>query len=77
MIEEAIVDADTESEQAGGFHTMIEQELEAPFETAVHGVTVVVKVDITEAGEIAAVCQSSRALDTLKPSVPSPTDSVV
>jgi hypothetical protein len=40
---------------------MIEQELEVPFETAVLGVTVLVKkLDITEAGEIMAVCYRGR-----------------
>jgi hypothetical protein len=33
MIDEAIIDAYTESEQAGGFHAMIDQELAVPFET--------------------------------------------
>jgi hypothetical protein len=76
MIEEAIVDAYTESEQAGGFHAMIEQELEVPFETAVLGVTVLVKkVDITEAGEIVAVCYRGRdrqAIPILELPLPDP-----
>ena len=51
----------TESEQAGGFHTIIEQELELPFETRVLGVSVSVKkVDITNADEIVAVCYRGR-----------------
>ena len=33
-VDEAIIDAYTESEQAGGFHAMIEQELALPFEGA-------------------------------------------
>ncbi len=32
MIEEAIVDAYTESEQAGGLHVMLEQEARAPLQ---------------------------------------------
>jgi hypothetical protein len=61
MIDEAIVDAYTESEQRGGFHTMIEQELDLPFETTVLGVIVIVKrVDITDASEIVAVCYGGR-----------------
>jgi hypothetical protein len=43
MIDEAIIDAYTESEQAGGFHAMIEQELALPFETMVLGVPVIVR----------------------------------
>ena len=40
MIEEAIVDAYTESEQAVGFHATVEQHLQLPFETLVLGVAV-------------------------------------
>lgn len=61
MIEEATVDAYTESEQAGSFHVMIEQELDLPFETTVLGVAVMVKrVDVSEANEILAVCCRGR-----------------
>jgi hypothetical protein len=61
MIEEAIVDAYNESEQAVGFHTMIEQELELPFETTVLGVTVTVRrVDMTDTNEIVAFCYRGR-----------------
>jgi hypothetical protein len=56
LIDEAIVDAYTESEQAGGFQAMIEQELDLPFETTVLGVTVIVKkVNLTNANEVVAV----------------------
>lgn len=76
MIEEAIVDAYTESEQAGSFHVMIEQELDLPFETTVLGVTVVVKrVDITEANEIVALCYRGRerqAIPILELPLPTP-----
>jgi hypothetical protein len=58
----SIVDAYTESEQAGGFQVMIEQRLELPFETTVLGVAVLVKrVDITEANDVVAVCYRGRA----------------
>jgi hypothetical protein len=61
MIEEAIVDAYTESEQAVGFHATIEQHLRCPFETVVLGTTVTVRrIDITAAGSIAAVCYRGR-----------------
>src|SRR5437762_8541408 len=76
MIEEAIVDAYTESEQAGGFHVMIEQELALPFETTVLGVTVMVKrVDLTGADAIVAVCYRGRerqAIPILELPLPDP-----
>jgi hypothetical protein len=51
LIDEAIVDAYDESEQAVGFHATIEQHLALPFETVVLGVAVTVKkVDVAIAG---------------------------
>ena len=76
MIEEAIVDAYTESEQAGSFLVMIEQELRLPFETTVLGVTVLVKrVDISEGDEVVAVCHRGRerqAIPILELPLPDP-----
>jgi hypothetical protein len=61
MIEEAIVDAYTESEQVVGFHTMIDMHLDLPFEIVVLGVAATVKkVDVTAAGEIVALCYRGR-----------------
>ncbi len=61
LIEEAIVDAYNESEQAGSFHVMIEQELRLPFETTVLGARVLVKrVNISQASQILAVCHRGR-----------------
>ncbi len=58
LVEEAIVDCYNESEQAGGLYTMIEENLQLPFETEVLGVPVTVTgVDITEDDFIVAVCQ--------------------
>jgi hypothetical protein len=58
MVEEATIDAYGESEQVGGFFTMIEEYLHVPFTTTVLGVEVVVKkIDMTEDEEIIAVCQ--------------------
>src|SRR5215469_13941828 len=58
MIEEAIVDAHTESEQRTGLFTVIEQYLALPFDTQVLGVIVsVLRIDITTADEIVAVCR--------------------
>jgi hypothetical protein len=76
MIEEAIVDAYTESEQAGGFHVMLEQELDLPFETTVLGVTVSVKrLDITDSNDVVAVCSRGRerqAIPILELPLPDP-----
>ena len=48
LVEEALVDAYGESEQATGFYTMIENDLCLPFETEMLGVTVSVEsIDIT------------------------------
>ena len=61
MIEEAIVDAYNEAEQAMGFHATIEQHLALPFETVVLGTIVTVrKIDVTASGNIVAVCYRGR-----------------
>lgn len=79
MIEEATVDAYGESEQVGGFFTMIDERLAVPFETTVLGLPVTVKgVDLTERDAIVAICTRGRLrqpipiLDLVLPS-PSPT----
>lgn len=76
MIEEAIVDAYTESEQAGGLHMMLEQDLDLPFETTVLGATVSVKrLNITENDEVVAVCYRGRerqAIPILELPLPDP-----
>lgn len=57
LIEEATTDAYSESEQAGGFFTMIEENLALPFLTQVLGQDVtVVKVDMTNRDEIIVIC---------------------
>ena len=61
MIEDAVVDAHDESEQAVGFFTMIEDNLALPFDTVVLGVEVTVeKLDVNERDEIVAVCRRGR-----------------
>jgi len=61
LIDEAIVDAYDESEQAVGFHATIEQHLALPFETVVLGVAVTVTtVDVAESGHIVAICHRGR-----------------
>ena len=76
MIEEATVDAYGESEQIGGFYTMIEDHLAVPFETDVLGMPVTVKaVDLTDGDEIVAVCTRGRflqAIPILDLALPSP-----
>ncbi len=62
MIEEAIVDAYGESEQTGGFFTMLEDNLATPFQTEVFGVQVTVdRIDMTEDEHIVAVCSRGRS----------------
>jgi Calcium binding len=76
MIEEAIVDAYTESEQAVGFHATLDQKLHCPFKATVLGTTVTVrKIDITAAGNIVAICYRGRerqAIPILKLPLPDP-----
>jgi hypothetical protein len=76
LIEEAIVDAYGESEQAIGFHATIEQHLALPFEAVVLGVAVIVKkVDVAEGGHIVAIFHRGRerqAIPILELPVPDP-----
>jgi len=56
LVEDAVVDAYTESEQRTGFFTLIEDHLALPFDTELLGVTVSVeRIDLTVAGEIVAI----------------------
>jgi len=58
LIEEAVVDAYGEEEQAGGFFTMIEEHLALPFSVKVLGVDAdVEKVDMTLDSQIVAICR--------------------
>jgi hypothetical protein len=63
LVEEATVDAHDESEQAMGFYTMLENDLQLPFETEVLGATVTVEsIDITgDDDQLAAVCRKGKA----------------
>ncbi len=76
LIEEAIVDAYTESEQAVGFHVTLEQHLQCPFETLVLGAAVTVrKIDVTTVGNIVAICYRGRerqAIPILELPLPDP-----
>jgi hypothetical protein len=60
LMEEAIVDAYNESEQAVGIFRMMEDNLKVPFDTEVLGVSVTVeKVDMTSDDQIVAICARS------------------
>jgi len=76
LVEEAIVDAYNDVEQATALFTMIEDHLALPFETAILGVGVLVeRVDVTDANEIVAICRRGRnrqAIPILDLPLPSP-----
>lgn len=66
LIEEAITDAYNESEQAGGFFAMIEENLALPFVTKVLEQEVTVaKLDITKRDEIVAICSRGKATQAI------------
>ena len=66
LIEEATTDAYNESEQAGGFFAMIEENLALPFVTQVLGQEVTVaKVDITKRDQIVAICSRGKATQAI------------
>ena len=61
LLAEALVDANSESEQATGFYTMLENDLKLPFETQILGVTATVeRVDITDDDQLVAVCRAGK-----------------
>jgi hypothetical protein len=62
LIEEAIVDAYSESEQRVGFYTLLDERLDTPFDTEILGVTVTVeRVDMTRDEQIVAICRRGRS----------------
>lgn len=62
LIAEATVDCYNESECVTGFYTMLEDNLAMPFHTVVLGLDVTVTgVDLTEDGQITAVCTRGKA----------------
>ncbi len=66
LIDEATTDAYNESEQAGGFFAMIEENLALPFATQVLGQEVTVaKLDITKRDEIVAICSRGKATQAI------------
>lgn len=76
LIEEATTDAYNESEQAGGFFAMIEENLSLPFVTRVLGLAVTVtRVEITSRDQIIAICmreKSTQAIPILDLPMPDP-----
>lgn len=76
MIEEATVDAYNESEQLTGWFTMIEGNLEVPFESRILGVQVTVeRIDQDRDDRILAICRrggETQALPILDLPLPSP-----
>lgn len=76
LIEEATTDAYDESELAGGFFAMIEENLALPFTTRVLGQAVTVaKVDITRRDQIVALCtlgKTTQAIPILDLPMPDP-----
>jgi hypothetical protein len=61
LVEEALVDAYGDSEQAGAFYTMMENDLRLPFETEILGVPAsVVSIDIAGDGQLVAICRKGK-----------------
>jgi hypothetical protein len=66
LIEEATTDAYNESEQAGGFFALIEENLALPFVTQMLGQEVTVaKIDITKRDEIVAICARGKVTQAI------------
>jgi hypothetical protein len=62
LIEEATLDAYGESEQIGGFFTLLEERLKLPFKTEVLGMEVTVeRIDMTDDERIVAVCSRGKS----------------
>lgn len=70
------MDCGNESEAVTGFMTMIEDHLALPFKTELLGVAAVVEgVDVTEAGEVVAICRRDsrrQAVPILRLPLPEP-----
>ena len=66
LVEEATVDAYNESEQATGLYTMIENDLQLPFETEILGIAITVEsIDMAGEDEIVAVCKRGSKRQTI------------
>jgi hypothetical protein len=60
LIEQAIIDAYGPAEQAVGFHATLEQELALPFDTIPRSDGLGEELDVTDRGEVVAVCYPGR-----------------
>ena len=66
LIEEAVVDAYNESEQRTAFYTVLDENLDLPFQTEILGVKVIVaRVDLTDTEEIVAICRRGHKRQTI------------
>ncbi len=66
MVEAATVDAYGDAEQATGWHCVIDEHLQMPFETEMLGVTVrVEKIDLLDDDAIVAVCRRGQHRQTV------------
>jgi hypothetical protein len=76
LIAQATVDCYNDSECATGFYTLLEEQLELPFQTSVLGVAVTVaRIDLTNDDQIVAVCvrgQSRQRIPILEVPLPTP-----
>ena len=76
LVAEAVVDAYNESEQTGGFYTMMEERIILPFETEVLGTKVLVeRIDMNDDEKIVAVCRKGskrQKISILDVPLPSP-----
>ena len=60
-MEEAVTDAYGDSEQAGGFFAMMENDLQLPFETEILGVAATVEsIDITNDDQLVAIYRKGK-----------------
>jgi hypothetical protein len=66
MVAEATVDCYNDSECVTGIYTMLEENLETPFDTNVLGVDVTVtRVDLTLDEQIVAICKRGKARQSI------------
>ena len=66
LIEEATVDCYNDEEAATGLFTMIDENLEVPFNATILGVAVCVeRIDMNDAGEIVAICRRNQYRQTI------------
>jgi len=76
LIEDATLDAYSESEQRTGFYTMLDEHLDLPFDTPILGVVATVeRIDMTEDEQIVAICRrgiSRQAIPILDLPLPHP-----